>query len=113
MGPESLRDAEDIAHTQAQDLVHFEEVMDELGNTLHLYMHATYIEDIIRTVRGGMVVFRKGGGGKGYHNWYNWYLKTQASFQIRKLHATLIERHIYEGCGRALDHRGGRIVTLP
>ena len=44
MGPESSRDAEDIAHTYAQDLVHFEEVMDQLGvKTLHIYMHATYI----------------------------------------------------------------------
>ena len=44
LGPESLRDAEDIAHTHAQDLVHFEEVMDRLGvKTLHIYMHGTSI----------------------------------------------------------------------
>ena len=31
IGPDSSRDAEDIAHTHAQDLIHFEEIMDQLG----------------------------------------------------------------------------------
>ena len=35
--PESSIGAEDIAHTHAQDLIHFEEIMDQLGvRTLHI-----------------------------------------------------------------------------
>ena len=31
MGPSSLSDAEDIAHTNAQDQSHFEGIMNQLG----------------------------------------------------------------------------------